>query len=204
MNLVDLEGNVINSVAAEGIANIAGDGHVTVAGHSVGSALSTYLSLEIAKHPGPRVSACLFASPRTGDAAWAALYDDIVGDYRLFNYVLDVVPYVPFDLPEAVVQYSTLSKATIIQPSAPQADIRLDIGCDHSVISYCAMLDYKYTKASPLRPKDQQTWACVIGPRKMSANAEVARTLAFLVDHLGVAEQIVELLRGRLHWTGDA
>jgi triacylglycerol lipase len=104
MNLVDLIGNVINSVAAEGIANIAGDGHVTVAGQSLGSALATYLSLEIAKHPGPRISACLFASPRTGDAAWAALYDDIVGDCRLFNYVLDVVPFVLFDLPEAGVQ----------------------------------------------------------------------------------------------------
>lgn len=98
MNLVDLIGNVINSVAAEGIANIAGDGHVTVAGQSLGSALATYLSLEIAKHPGPRISA------RTGDAAWAALYDDIVGDCRLFNYVLDVVPFVLFDLPEAGVQ----------------------------------------------------------------------------------------------------
>jgi triacylglycerol lipase len=204
MNLVDLEGKVINNVAADGIANVAGDGHVTAAGHSLGSALATYLSLETAKHPGPRLAACLFASPRTGDAAWTALYDKTVSDYRLFNYVLDVVPYVPFDLPEAGFQYSTLSKATIIQPSTAQADIRLDIGCDHHVFCYCAMLDYEYTKASPLQPEDRQTWACVIGPRKMSANAEVARTLAFLVDHLGVAKQIVELLKARLHWTGDA
>jgi triacylglycerol lipase len=204
MNLVDLEGNVINNVAADGIANVAGDGHVTAAGHSLGSSLATYLSLEMAKHPGPRLSACLFASPRTGDAAWAAIYDKTVSDYRLFNYVLDVVPYVPFDLPEAGFQYSTLSKATIIQPSTAQADIRLDIGCDHHVYCYCAMLDYEYTVASPLQPEDQQTWACVIGPRKMSANAEVARTLEFLVDHLGDAKQIVELLKARLHWTGDA
>lgn len=204
MNLVDLEGNVINNFAADGIANIAGDGHVTAAGHSLGSALATYLSLATAKHPGPRLAACLFASPRTGDAAWTALYDKTVSDYRLFNYVLDAVPYVPFDLPEAGFQYSALSKATIIQPSTAQADIRLDIGCDHHVYCYCAMLDYEYTMASPLQPEDQRTWACVIGPRKMSANAEVARTLEFLVDHLGDAKQIVELLKARLHWSGDA
>jgi triacylglycerol lipase len=204
MNLVDLEGNVINNIAADGIANIVGNGNVTVAGHSLGSALATYLSLEIAKHLGPRVSACLFASPRTGDAAWAALYDKTVGDYRLFSYVLDAVPYVPLDLPDAGFQYSTLSGATVIEPWAAQADIRLDIACDHHVICYCAMLDYAYTKASPLQPEDQPLWACVIGPREMSANAEVARTLAFLVDHLGVAKQIVELLKARLHWTGEA
>jgi triacylglycerol lipase len=189
MNLVDLDGKVINNVAAEGIASIVGDGHVTIAGHSLGSALATYLSLEIAKHPGPRLSACLFASPRTGDRAWAALYDNTVSDYRLYNYVLDVVPYFPFDLPESGIRYSTLSRATVIQPSTAQADIRLDIGCDHHVICYCAMLDYEYTKASPLQPKDRPPWA---------------RTIAFLVDHLGDAKLIVELLRTRLHWTGDA
>jgi triacylglycerol lipase len=210
MNLVGLDGEtVIDRVAADGIANIVGNGDVTVASHSLGSALATYLSLEtaelqMAKLRRPRLSACLFASPRAGDAAWAALFDKTVSDYRFFNYVLDLVPYVPFDLLEVGIQYSTLSGATVIQPSTAQADIRLDILCDHHVICYCAMLDYEYTKASLLQPEDQKPWACVIGPRKMSANAEVARTLAFLVDHLGVAEQIVELLRARLHWTGEA
>jgi hypothetical protein len=99
-----------------------------------------------------------------------------------------------------------LSKAAIIQPSAAQADIRLDIGCDHSVISYCAMLDYEYTKASPLQPKDQQTWAhCVFGPREMSVNAGETRILAGLVNEFGDgAKRIVERQRARQHWTGDA
>jgi hypothetical protein len=99
-----------------------------------------------------------------------------------------------------------LSKAAIIQPSAAQADIRLDIGCDHSVISYCAMLDYEYTKASPLQPKDQQTWAhCVFGPREMSVNAGETRILAGLVNEFGDgAKRIVERQRARHHWTGDA
>ena len=204
MSLVDVHGNVIDGFPADRIANIVRDGHVTVTGHSLGSALATYLSLEIAKHPGPQVSACLFASPRTGDAAWANLYDKTVGDYRLFNYVLDAVPYVPFDVPPEI-HYSTLSKATIIQPSTAQADIRLDIGCDHHILCYCAMLGYGYTKASLLPPEDQQLWSlCVIGPQEMSANAEFARILADAVHELGDAEQIVELLKRKLHWTGDA
>jgi triacylglycerol lipase len=194
MNLVNLDGSVINDIAAKGIAEKVGAGRVVVAGHSLGSALATYLSLETANLLGPRLSACMFASPRTGDAAWAALYDATVTDYRLFNYVLDVVPYVPFDLPPDI-HYSTLSRATIIQPSTAQADIRLDVGCNHHVICYCAMLDYDYTKQTVLEPKDQPLWACVIGPREVSINAEVAMALAVLVNRLGIAKQIVELLR---------
>jgi triacylglycerol lipase len=194
MNLINLDGSIINDVAARGIAEKVGAGRVTVAGHSLGSALATYLSLETAKLLGPRLSACMFASPRTGDAAWAALYDSTVSDYRLFNYVLDVVPYVPFDLPPDI-QYSTLGKVTIIQPSTAQADIRLDIGCDHHVICYCAMLDYDYTSRTHLLLKDQPLWACVTGPHQMSVNAEVAAALAVLVNRLGIAKQIVELLR---------
>ena len=195
MDLISLDGKVINDDAAKGIAAmVGGTGRVVVAGHSLGAALATYLSLETAKLLGPRLSACLFASPRTGDAAWAALYDKTVSDYRLFNYVLDVVPYVPFDLPPDI-QYSTLSKATVIQPSTAQADVRLDLSCDHHLICYCAMLDYADTKASPMRPIDQQSWACVIGPTQISVNAEVAKALAVLVNRLGIARQIVELLR---------
>ncbi|HXW71685.1 MAG TPA: lipase family protein [Methylocella sp.] len=203
MSLINLDGSVINDVAAKGIVDKVGKDRVVVAGHSLGSALATYLSLETAKLLGPRLSACMFASPRTGDAAWAGLYDKTVSDYRLFNYVLDVVPYVPFDVPPDI-QYSTLSKATIIQPSTAQADVRLDIACDHHIICYCAMLDYEYTKQTPLEPQDQSLWACVIGPHEMSFNAEAAIALAAIITHLGVAKQIVELLRVRLHWTGNA
>ncbi len=170
MNLVGLDGEtVIDKVAADGIANIVGDGDVTVASHSLGAALATCLSQETAKHLGPRLSACLFASPRTGDAAWTALYDKTVGDYRLFNYALDVVPRVPLDLPEVGIQYLTLNQATVIQPWTAHADIRLDIGCDHHILCYCAMLDYEYTKASPLQPKDQPLWGLVSSGRERRA-----------------------------------
>ncbi len=203
MNLTKLDGSVINNVAAKGIANTIGAGQVVIAGHSLGSALATYLSLETAQLLGPRVSACMFASPRTGDKAWANFYDTTVSDYRLFNYVLDAVPNVPFDFPPDI-QYSTLSKATIIQPSSAQADIRLDLACNHHVICYCAMLDYEATLTSPPQPVGNQTWFCVIGPAKMSFNREGAISLAAMVTHLDAAKPILEMLKSRLHWTGRA
>ena len=108
MTLVGLTGLQIGAKAADGIATVVGAaGTVTVCGHSLGSAIATYLSFDVAKLLGDRASACLFASPRTGDHAWAAAYAAAVSTYRLINYLLDVVPYVPFDAPPAI-QYSTL------------------------------------------------------------------------------------------------
>lgn len=94
------------------------------------------------------MSGCLFASPRTGDPAWADLFAVTVKDYRLFNYILDIVTRVP------TLGYATLPNATVIQPSTAQAGIRLDILCNHHVIRYCAMIDYKETMAAPTTAQD--------------------------------------------------
>ena len=75
--------------AAEGVAQIVGAGDVTIAGHSLGSALATYFADDLAERLDAKVSACLFASPRTGDQAWASLVATTVRRYRLFNYILD-------------------------------------------------------------------------------------------------------------------
>jgi len=196
MNLVQLDGTVIGK-AAEKIAETVGAGHVTVAGHSLGSSLATYLSLETAQRLGTRCSAVLFASPQTGNAAFAALYDSVLEDrYRLFNYVLDVVPYVPFDLPLHHIEYSTLGKPTIITPLTSQADVRLDIGCNHHVICYCAMLAYQYTKDTPKNLGDEALFKCVIGPREWSVNAVKAEALALLLQTLHGETLVKELAKG--------
>lgn len=201
MNLVMLDGHTVIGKAAEAIAATVGAaGHVTVAGHSLGSALATYLSLETAQRLGARASAVLFASPRTGNATFAGLYDRTLDDrYRLFNYVLDVVPYVPFDLPLQHIQYSTLGKPTIIDPLTSQADVRVDIGCDHHLICYCAMLAYQYTKATAKTPEDEALFRCVIGPREWSINEALAETLALVLKYVA-GESLVKELARKIGW----
>jgi triacylglycerol lipase len=121
MSLADpVTGVTTHQNAAEGVATTVGAGTLVVVGHSLGSALATYFADDLAERMGSRVSACLFASPRTGDAAWASLFAGAVTEYRLVNYLLDIVTHVPG------LGYATVPKATVIQPATAQAAIRLD------------------------------------------------------------------------------
>ena len=157
MSLADVAtGQTTHQNAAEGVAELVEPGTVTVVGHSLGSALATYLTSDIAERLGPKVSACLFASPRTGDQAWVNLFAATVGQYRLFNYILDVVPHVP------TIGYVALPGATVIQPATAQASIQLDLLCDHHAICYCAMIDYALPP--PVTRQDASSKACISPP----------------------------------------
>jgi len=193
MTLVDLDGAEIGVNAADGIAKTAGEATVTICGHSLGSAVATYLSFDVAKLLGARASACLFASPRTGDLAWTTAYAATVATCRLMNYILDVVPYVPLDAPPAF-QYSTLPMAEIILPWAAQAEVRFDVVCDHNVICYCAMIDYADTKARA-SAQDAASWRCIVGPPAFSLNRELTLALATAVTALGgAADDVLRLV----------
>jgi triacylglycerol lipase len=193
MTLVGLDGAQIGVKAADGIAQAVGGDTVTVCGHSLGSAIATYLSFDVARLLGARAGACLLASPRTGDQAWTTAYAAQVSTYRLINYVLDVVPYVPFDAPPAF-QYSTLSGAQILLPSSAQAEVRFDLACDHNVICYCAMLDFADTKARA-SAQDATSWSCIAGAPGFSLNRELTLALATAVTALGgAADDIVRLV----------
>jgi len=116
MSLADpTTGLTTHQNAAEGVAKLVGTGSVVVTGHSLGSALATYFTDDLSERLGSNVSACLFASPRTGDSGWATLVAATVNSYRLFNYILDIVTHVP------TIGYATLPNATVIQPSTAQA-----------------------------------------------------------------------------------
>ena len=193
MTLVGMTGIQIGTKAADGIATVVGAGTVTVCGHSLGSAIATYLSFDVAKLLGNRATACLFASPRTGDHAWAAAYGATVADYRLINYVLDVVPYVPFDAPPAI-PYSTLPGAQILLPSTAQAEVKFDIRCNHNLVCYCAMLDFADTKKRA-SAQDVEAWRCILGPPAFGLNRELTLALEKPVIALGgAAEHIVDLI----------
>ena len=193
MTLVDLAGKAIGLKAADGIAQVVGEGTVAVCGHSLGSAIATYLSFDVAKLIAPRASACLFASPRTGDLEWTTAYAVVVASYRLTNYLLDVVPYVPFNAPPAF-QYSTLPGALILLPSTAQAEVKFDIRCNHNLICYCAMIDYAGTKKRA-SAQDAEAWRCILGPPAFGLNRELTLALEKPVIALGgAAEHIVDLI----------
>ena len=190
MSLADpATGTTTHASAAEGIAVTVGVGTVTITGHSLGSALATYLTLDVAVGLGDRATACLFASPRTGDAAWVELFDSKVPNYQVYNYILDLVTHVPS------LGYATLSKATVLEPSTAQADIRLDIFCNHHVICYSAMIDYAAAVAAPTVPGDAKCTLC-ISPPPMS---KAAIALADLINEFGIGDERAIAMLKALH-----
>lgn len=190
MSLADpASGVTTHQNAAEGVEKLVGMNKVIVTGHSLGSALATYFTEDLAERLGSRVSACLFASPRTGDASWVNVFNTSVKDYRLFNYILDIVTHVP------TLGYATLPNTTVIQPSTAQAGIRLDIFCNHHVICYCAMIDYQQTKSAPTTPQDASCASCIIS--SSAKLPETANALAVIINAYGAAdEKALVMLKG--------
>jgi len=178
--------------AAEGVEKLVGNCTIVVTGHSLGSALATYFVEDLAERLGANATACLFASPRTGDSVWAGIFDQNVKQYDLFNYILDLVPHVP-----AGIGYTTLPKATIIQPSTAQAGIKLDLLCNHHVICYCAMLDFAQTTAAALTAPDLVCKTCILGDA--STVPLTAKALATLINEFGLGTEKAIILLKALH-----
>jgi len=192
MSLADpATGLTTHQNAAEGVAKVVGTDTVVAGGHSLGSALATYFADDLAERMASKVSACLFASPRTGDSAWANLFAATVTDYRLFNYIIDIVTQVP------TLGYATLPNATVIQPSTAQAGIRLDILCNHHVICYCAMIDYNDTMAAPTTAEDASCKSCILGPT--STMPESAKAMAVIINEFGVGSEKALVMLKALH-----
>jgi triacylglycerol lipase len=195
MSMADpVTGLTTHQNAAEGVEEIVGAGKVVVVGHSLGSALATYFADDLAERLGAPVSACLFASPRTGDLSWATLFSTEVTNYRLFNYILDLVTHVPS------LGYATLPNATVLQPSTAQAGIRLDLFCNHHVICYCAMIDYADTMAAPTTAQDANEKACILPAP--SVMPETAKAMATIINEFGVADERAIVMLKALHTVG--
>lgn len=154
-------GSTAQQPVVDGIAAAVGANSLTVLGHSLGSALATYLTLDLAvsgKFQNP-VSACLFASPHPADTAFAQFFDQKVSTYKVFNYSRDIVPRVPFAL-----GYSALTKALEFAPEDANAVIECTLGGNHHAICYAAMIDYTAADWSSVPPVDKDCAACIKGP----------------------------------------
>ena len=157
--------------ASKGIAAALPDGKVTVVGHSLGSALATYLALDLAtiEKMGDRVTTSMFASPHTGDVPFVHYFDQNVATYTLYNYSRDLVPTVPFAL-----GYAALPRAVKFTPEDAQAAIEYNpllpleihnVACQHHAVCYAAMLDFHAADWKTLPPIDRDCVACIVGPR---------------------------------------
>lgn len=126
--------------AIAGIKEVCGALPVRVLGHSLGAAIATYLTLELNLAAQP-ASACLFASPRTGNAGFINFFEQNVPSYDLFNYEHDVVPRVPrFDILHFSA-YKALVQEKVIPAGSSSAAIQDDPACNHHLICYTALLD---------------------------------------------------------------
>jgi triacylglycerol lipase len=162
LDLVDPNGQTIGALfdAVQSLGRPATQ--VKVVGHSLGASLASYLTLDLARGPlGKKIQACFFASPHVGNVVFASLFDSAVANYHVFNYVFDVVPRLPFGP-----GYCVLTKHTVIMPGDAEAQIRMELACNHHVVCYCAMLDYAGTQAAitPVPAGEQHSIACILGP----------------------------------------
>jgi hypothetical protein len=163
LQLADPAGALLGSLAGALPTLLTPADQVVAAGHSLGAALATYLTIDLVRGPlSNRVSGCFFASPHPGNGAFATLFDQIVKGYRVFNYILDIVPRVP----PSEAGYASLPKLKVIQPATAQADIRFDVGCNHHIVCYLAMLDYGQTMAAinPVPAGEEGSVTCIKGP----------------------------------------
>lgn len=105
---------------------------VTVAGHSLGGALATLLTLDIALNTECRQpSAYTYASPRTGDHFFAGSFHATVAQsWRIYNRS-DLVPNLPPFLP---LPYEHVNTGVELVP--PMNAIQETVGCEHHLTTY--------------------------------------------------------------------
>jgi triacylglycerol lipase len=123
-------------LTAEGLATELdpGDLPIVVTGHSLGGALATLLVADLAANKALKPQAWTFASPKTGDAIFAATYGALsTVSWRIYNQV-DIVPYFPVDISGS---YQSVTTGYAIN-SLGKA--KWSLGCAHSLNTYMHVL----------------------------------------------------------------
>jgi triacylglycerol lipase len=107
---------------------------VVVCGHSLGGALATLLVADLTANTPLKPQAWTFASPKVGDAVFAARYGGLsTVSWRIYNQV-DVVPYFPVDVTD---NYQPVTTGYAIN-SLGKA--KWSLGCAHALNTYMHML----------------------------------------------------------------
>ena len=107
---------------------------IVVCGHSLGGALATLLVADLTANTPLKPQAWTFASPRTGDAVFAARYGGLsTVSWRIYNQV-DIVPYFPVDVTDS---YQPVTTGYAIN-SLGKA--KWSLGCAHALNTYMHVL----------------------------------------------------------------
>jgi triacylglycerol lipase len=120
---------------ADGLAADLDPGLPTVVcGHSLGGALATLLVADVTATTPLKPQAWTFASPRVGDAAFAARYGALsTVSWRIYNQP-DIVPYFPVD---ALDNYQPVTTGYAINSLG---SVRWSLGCAHALNTYLHVL----------------------------------------------------------------
>jgi hypothetical protein len=116
----------------------AGDAKtVTVCGHSLGGALATLLTVDVALNsPCKSPLGYTYASPRTGDHIFAGAFNESVSaNYRVVNRQ-DLVPQLPPILP---IPYEHVNTKYELNP--PRGKIKQTIACMHHLTTYIWLME---------------------------------------------------------------
>jgi hypothetical protein len=107
---------------------------VTICGHSLGGAIATLLAFDIAVHTRlTNLAVYTYASPRTGDSTFAAMYNHLVPNtYRVANR-MDIVPKLP-----APPMFEHVLGIQDLNPGLTK--VRTDILCEHHLTTYLFLL----------------------------------------------------------------
>ena len=112
---------------------------VMICGHSLGGALATLLALDVATNTAfKNIASYTYASPRTGDPTFVAVYNHMVPNTcRVANRV-DIVPKLP--LPPLYGHVDALSEVNPVQLTPPKILVRPDLACEHILSTYLYLL----------------------------------------------------------------
>lgn len=119
-----------------------------VTGHSLGSALATLFAMENKeKNKFNITTICTFASPRVGDADFAAQFDALPLDsWRIVNSQ-DLVPKLPLHLPFFGYQHVATAYAF-----SSEGVVKRSLSCWHSMLTYLHWLDPKIDVKPECKP----------------------------------------------------
>jgi triacylglycerol lipase len=116
---------------------------IVVCGHSLGGALATLLVLDLNANTPLFAQAWTFASPKVGNAVFAARYAGrTVVSWRIYNQA-DIVPYLPLDV------FDNYQPVTTGYAINSQGRAKWTPGCAHSLNTYLHVLS---PATAPLDP----------------------------------------------------